>query len=271
MTPFKKKSAVHRKWLVLGIIWGISLVGFCCPFLTLALSNGNQFSYTNDSDDLPCFMWVEDPTGNRVYFELYYVLLYLVANIVMIICYVKIFRLAKRRINIRMTLVKVTLNVPGSKSDTSSSSSRPLAPEPIHKMHDRTLTKMTMIIVLTFMICWGPHACTSVAIMIQGTTIMLEEIQLCCLALAYSTTILHPLVYTFMRRNFRRNLMHRLQRKISRRDFNNKIYPQKTLVIAEQIDPIPSCSERVDNTNKQLVLHGDNFNKMLMKDSGIGT
>ena len=84
-------------------------------------------------------MWVEDPTGNRVYFELYYVLLYLAANIVMIICYVKIFRLAKRRINIRMTLVKASLNVPGSNPDTSSS--KPPVPEPIHKMHDRTLTK----------------------------------------------------------------------------------------------------------------------------------
>ena len=268
MTPFKKKSAVHRKWLVLGIIWGISLVGFCCPFLTLALSNGNQFSYTNDSDHLPCFMWVEDPTGNRIYFELYYVLLYLVANIVMIICYMKIFRLAKRRINIRMALVKVTLNVPRNHSSTSS---RPSAPEPIHKMHDRTLTKMTMIIVLTFMICWGPHACTSIAIMVQGTTIILEQVQLCCLALAYSTTILHPLVYTFMRRTFRRNLMQRLQRKISRRDFNNKIHPQKSAVIAERMEPIPSCSEHVDNANKLLVLHEGHFNKTLMRDSGIGT
>ena len=216
MTPFKKRSAVHRKWLILGIIWSISLVGFCTPFLTLALSDGLHFSQSNDSDHLPCFMWVEDPNGKRVYFELYYVLMYLITNIVMIICYVKIFKLAKKRINVRITLVKVTMiNVATDKTQ---------APEPIHKMHDRTLTKMTLIIVSTFMICWGPHACTSVAIMIKGTTVLLEEVQLCCLALAYSTTIIHPLIYTFMRRTFRRNLIQRLQKSLSRKDVN-KIHP----------------------------------------------
>ena len=212
-------------------------------------------------------MWVEDPTGKRVYFELYYVLLYLVANIVMITCYMKIFRLAKRRINIRMTLVKVTLNVQGNDGSDSGSSTRSQAPEPIHKMHDRTLTKMTLIIVSTFMICWGPHACTSVAIMIKGTTILLEQIQLCCLALAYSTTILHPLIYTFMRRTFRRNLVQRLQRKISRKEFN-RVHPLRPPGITERLKPIPSCSENVDITSKQLVLH---LGKSPMRDSGIGT
>ena len=212
-------------------------------------------------------MWVEDPTGKRVYFELYYVLLYLIANIVMIICYVKIFRLAKRRINVRMTLVKVTMM---NAQTENSNSSVTQAPEPIHKMHDRTLTKMTLIIVSTFMICWGPHACTSIAIMINGTTMLLEQVQLCCLALAYSTTILHPLIYTFMRRTFRRNLMTRLQRKISRKNLN-QIHPQPLQVPIDHMQPIPSVSEQLDNANKEFILHEINLPKASNRDSGIGS
>ncbi len=324
VTPFKTRSSVHRKWRTLGAVWLASLGGFCCPFLALALSDGATFTYTDAPQHLPCFMWVEDPTGRRVYFELYYVFVYLVANIVMVICYMKIFRLAKHRISVRMMVRKTSAlgqsaeaktdrrfgirsnsagsirergdgggsienvmggeAVAGGSSDyTNPQGSKKLTVEPIQKLHDRTLTKMTLIIVSTFMVCWGPHACTSVAIMLRGTTVVVEEIQLCCLALAYSTTILHPLIYTFMRRTFRRNLVVRLQRKLSRRDFGlpsaarvHPLPPSATAQVAAtsrapltKLSPVPSVSDHSDHLDNSGAskLNYVSFSK----DSGIGS
>ncbi len=204
-------------------------------------------------------MWVERPRGRRVYFELYYIVIYLVANVVMVICYIKIFRTAKSRVNVRTTLMRVTmLNMPPAVNSRQS--------EPLHKLHDKTLTKMTLVIVSTFMTCWGPHACVSIIIMANGSTITLEQVQLCCLALAYSTTILHPMIYTFMRRNFRRTLMRKLQRR------DTKIHPKNLPARNKAInyhqnnhqgnhrDQIKDgnkagSSQSKSNSDRQLVLH----------------
>ena len=139
-------------------------------------------------------------------------------------------------------------------------------PEPLHKMHDRTLTKMILLIVSTFMICWGPHACTSTAIMINGTTMLLEEVQLCCLALAYSTTILHPLIYTFIRRAFWRKSLQKLQGKISKRDLN-KIHPTQSPAYIGPPRPSPSCSEQHHLNTQQATVHSNNLASI--KDSDV--
>ena len=68
------------------------------------------------------------------------------------------------------------------------------------------LTKMTLMIVLTFMISWAPHTMTTLDMMIVDPTYELEMLQIMCVTLAYSATLQHPLLYAFMRRNFRKAL-----------------------------------------------------------------
>jgi hypothetical protein len=120
----------------------------------------------------------------------------------MIYCYFKIFHEAKSRLNFRTALVKATfLNIPGAKAENPSMLAS--------RAHERRMTKMTMMIVSTFMICWGPHAILSVAMVILDSTLLLEQLQLWFLALAYFSTVLHPLLYAFMRQNFRQALIDR--------------------------------------------------------------
>ncbi|XP_064628714.1 G-protein coupled receptor 22-like [Lineus longissimus] len=203
ITPLNRKLTMNNVKYVLIFIWVISLVGFCTPFFGYEASGTrDERSITGNLSELPCFEWFNISRKNKYFYELYYVILYIISNTVMIYCYFRIFHEAKSRLSFRTALVKATfLNIPGARTENSSVQAS--------KAHERRMTKMTMMIVSTFMICWGPHAILSVVMVILDSTLLLEQLQLWFLALAYFSTVLHPLLYAFMRQNFRQVLTDR--------------------------------------------------------------
>ena len=122
------------------------------------------------------------------------------------------FGVAKQRLAVRLALIRATLAFTGGST----------AEESLWKLQDRRLTKMTLAIVSTFVICWGPHIIVScVGLRIQTVTV--EMLRFVGLAIAFSTALLHPLLYTFMRQDFRRALKNRwMSQKVLRKGFRNR-------------------------------------------------
>ncbi len=200
--PFRQTINNHNVKYVICAIWVLTVVGFGSPFLALISSHILSSSFS--SNLYPCFKWVEPESNHRVYYEVYYVGWYIIANTVMIICYWRIFQAASNRFNIRQALVTALV------SHMPNLAKQPHVRLANSVKQHKTMTKMTLMIVVTFMICWAPHTVTSIIIMAIGTTYELEIIQLCCLALAYLSTVLHPLLYAFMRHNFRAAFTNRV-------------------------------------------------------------
>nr|XP_020448336.1 probable G-protein coupled receptor 22 [Monopterus albus] len=85
--------------------------------------------------------------------------------------------------------------------------------------------RMSLIIITTFLGCWAPLSVANLLILGIGPTDALISLRLCFLALAYSTTVSHPLLYAFTRQKLR----HALRAKVKKR-----------VVSLLQVDPSPA-------------------------------
>ncbi|XP_076870691.1 G-protein coupled receptor 22 [Brachyhypopomus gauderio] len=72
--------------------------------------------------------------------------------------------------------------------------------------------RMSVIIVLSFLLCWAPLSITPLLLLAIGPSDWLERLRLCFLVLAYWTVVLHPLLYAFTRQKLRKVLHTRLRR-----------------------------------------------------------
>ena len=222
VTPFKKRFTLKNVKVVVGGMWFVSLIGFGSPFLALTKSKWLQDSSElyNDNmseirhalaiveDKVVCFQTFEPSSGSRVYYELYYVVLYLLANTVMLVCYTSISVTARSRVQIGLAFLTASVRLHGFPPHSRN------APKPsdAQKNLEKGLSHTTMRVVSTFMVCWGPHAITSTIGLFAGfsSSLTLEMVQLCCLALAYSSCVLHPLIYVLMQGKFRRAFTERI-------------------------------------------------------------
>ena len=217
ITPLTRRFTIQNVRYVIGAIWALALTGLISPLLSVDIGALTQehFMFINNSN-LPCNLWIEIARHNY-YYELYYVVLYVISNSVMLFCYTRIFRAARNRLSIRTALIKATLfNIPGARNADHNA-----------KMQERRVTKMTLSIVSTFMICWGPHAATTVVVITTRPTFTLDVMQMCFLTLAYMSTALHPLLYAFMRKNFRSAFKGKLKRRNSKK--GSKINPESSV------------------------------------------
>ncbi|KPP63925.1 hypothetical protein Z043_117773 [Scleropages formosus] len=73
--------------------------------------------------------------------------------------------------------------------------------------------------------CWAPISVVNVLILGLGPSDRLVRLRLCFLAMAYGTTIFHPLLYAFTRQKLRRALRARVKKRV---------------VSLLQVDPAPS-------------------------------
>ncbi|XP_060926540.1 G-protein coupled receptor 22 [Limanda limanda] len=78
----------------------------------------------------------------------------------------------------------------------------------------RRVLKMSLIIISTFLGCWAPLSLVNVLILCMGPSDSLVRIRLCFLAMAYGTTIFHPLLYAFTRQKLRRALKTRVKKRV---------------------------------------------------------
>ncbi|XP_074654012.1 G-protein coupled receptor 22-like [Tubulanus polymorphus] len=202
ITPMKRRFTPTNSKFTVVFIWGLSIFGFVMPFIGYNFSSPDDGEeITKNHTELPCYLWFQLSHERKYYYELYYAIFYVFANVAIIVCYCRIYHEARSRLQFRSAVVKATFGHLQKKSNLKDNS--------MARSQEKRVTKMTLIIVSTFMVCWGPHAILSIISVVEKLNWTLEVIQLCFLALAFSTTILHPLVYVFMRQNFRKTLRSR--------------------------------------------------------------
>lgn len=203
VAPFKRCFRSSDLVWVLTIVWTLSILGFCVPFLSLAMLDWQD---TATSKMAPCFSLLNTHSpGHHFFFEMYYVCIYTIACIVVIVCYTQIFRAAHKRINTRVAIIRSSsIHVPTIQNEGASRAS---------KNNDKTMTKMTLMIVSTFVVCWAPHSVASIVSMAVDNGPNLEMSRLICITLAYMATLAHPLLYTFMRQNFKTAIIDSLSSK----------------------------------------------------------
>lgn len=78
----------------------------------------------------------------------------------------------------------------------------------------RRVFKMSLIIITTFLGCWAPLSVTNMLILGVGPSSALISVRLWFLALAYGTTISHPLLYAFTRQKLRRALRAKVKKRV---------------------------------------------------------
>ncbi|KAJ7999187.1 hypothetical protein DPEC_G00212810 [Dallia pectoralis] len=97
----------------------------------------------------------------------------------------------------------------------------------------RRVFKMSLIIISTFLGCWAPLSMVNVLILCLGPSDSLVRVRLCFLAMAYGTTIFHPLLYAFTRQKLRKALKTRVKKRV---------------VSLLQVDPAPSGGTVIHNS-----------------------
>uniref|UniRef100_UPI0037E934E4 G-protein coupled receptor 22 n=1 Tax=Semicossyphus pulcher TaxID=241346 RepID=UPI0037E934E4 len=97
----------------------------------------------------------------------------------------------------------------------------------------RRVLKMSLLIISTFMGCWAPLSAVNILILCMGPSDGLVRLRLCFLAMAYGTTIFHPLLYAFTRQKLRRALKTRVKKRV---------------VSLLQVDPAPSGGTVIHNS-----------------------
>ncbi|XP_037631350.1 G-protein coupled receptor 22-like [Sebastes umbrosus] len=78
----------------------------------------------------------------------------------------------------------------------------------------RRVFRMSLIIITTFLGCWAPLSVTNVLILGVGPSDALVSLRLWFLALAYGTTVSHPLLYAFTRQKLRRALRAKVKKRV---------------------------------------------------------
>lgn len=78
----------------------------------------------------------------------------------------------------------------------------------------RRVFKMSLIIITTFLGCWAPLSVTNMLILSLGPSSALISVRLWFVALAYGTTISHPLLYAFTRQKLRRALRAKVKKRV---------------------------------------------------------
>ncbi|XP_061076867.1 G-protein coupled receptor 22-like [Conger conger] len=78
----------------------------------------------------------------------------------------------------------------------------------------RRVFKMSLVIISTFLGCWAPISVVNVLVLSLGPSDWLVRLRLCFLALAYGTTVFHPLLYAFARQKLRRALRSKVKKRV---------------------------------------------------------
>ncbi|XP_038074144.1 G-protein coupled receptor 22-like [Patiria miniata] len=198
--PLVRKFNMRNVRWILPITWVLSLLGFCSPLFGLDLDKFDEVQQRFESEQHHCFYWFFSSRDNHLY-ELYYIPIFFVATFVMTYAYYGIIRITRVK-TIHSALVKATVNM---KVDSNK---KVIAAANNHRDPEKRVSRTTTIIILTFITCWGPHAIISIVIVARGYAssgeITLDILERWLVALGYTTTLMHPILYVFMRRNFRR-------------------------------------------------------------------
>lgn len=160
----------------------IAVVGLLLPSLCLAMGNYREGAILS-KPILPCrhVVWVFQP---YYLYDIYYIAWFAVAVITVSLCYRSVLQVVRRRIVMRTTTV-----------GSSSQSTVTINLERFRKQEFKA-TRVAFAVVLTFLICWGPHVVVTVVQFTNPSSVIIDMVQSVCLAIAFMTTIIHPLIYS---------------------------------------------------------------------------
>uniref|UniRef100_A0A3Q3NNF6 G-protein coupled receptor 22 n=1 Tax=Mastacembelus armatus TaxID=205130 RepID=A0A3Q3NNF6_9TELE len=247
--PASRLLTPRRAALLLAAVWAVSLAVFFLPFL-----EGDFFSSGNRT--LLCVGGQGYYTGLAMYYHLLLqVPCFFIAVVVMLFTYSRILQALNIRIDstcrIRCrrrrrkdltsasTQTHATSPLPASSMGVQASVSAIIALRRAVRRHrdrrerQRRVLKMSLIIISTFLGCWAPLSAVNVLILCLGPSDGLVRLRLCFLAMAYGTTIFHPLLYAFTRQKLRRALKTRVKKRV---------------VSLLQVDPAPSGGTVIHNS-----------------------
>uniref|UniRef100_A0A3Q0T276 G-protein coupled receptor 22 n=1 Tax=Amphilophus citrinellus TaxID=61819 RepID=A0A3Q0T276_AMPCI len=255
--PASRLLTPRRAALLLATVWAVSLAVFFLPFL-----EGDFFSSRNRT--LLCVGGQGYYTGLAMYYHLLLqVPCFFIAVAVMLFTYSRILQALNIRIvttvsTAATTPIATTPATPVSPTPPSASAqTHANTPLPASSMgvqasvsaiialrravrrhrdrreRQRRVLKMSLIIISTFLGCWAPLSAVNVLILCMGPSDSLVRLRLCFLAMAYGTTIFHPLLYAFTRQKLRRALKTRVKKRV---------------VSLLQVDPAPSGGTVIHNS-----------------------
>ena len=203
--PLVRRFNMRNVRWILPITWFLSLLGFFSPFIGLNHEKFSNVQSRFEKEHNLCFYWFFESRDNHLY-ELYYIPIFFIATIVMTRAYYGIIRITRVK-TIHSALVKATVNV-----KVDDSNKKVIVAANNLKDPEKRVSRTTTIIILTFITCWGPHALISIVILAGGyasrADIVVEMLERWLVALGYTTTLMHPILYVFMRRNFRRAFLN---------------------------------------------------------------
>ena len=218
----RRFTSKNVRWII-PLTWVLALVGFCTPFFGIYPAG---FKAANDAlavnGSRHCYVWIS-MSSRHFYYELYAIPVFFIASSVMIYAYYGIIQVTRVK-SIHSALIRATVNMP--MKDNNAKTERAVIAANNVVDPERRVSRTTTIIITTFIVCWGPHTIISIVIVAYGKPIpIIDLFEWWLLALAYSTTLMHPILYVFMRRNFRRALANSF---FSRCFCQNRIGPHST-------------------------------------------
>ena len=126
-------------------------------------------------------VWLFQP---HFFYEFYYIVLFIATVLIVFICYNSVLKTAKKRLVSRMTFL--TVSDPGR-----------VASETGKRRLESKATKMTLAIIVCFIVCWGPHVIVTFLQFGMPGCLEIDMLQTCCLFLAFMSPVIHPLIYSY--------------------------------------------------------------------------
>ena len=250
--PLRRRISVRTvRWVII-VTWGLSIIGFITPFVGLRSDLMTSFPDGNSTRPALCYEWFQITRSNN-YYELYHVPVFFLASAVMIYAYYSIIRVTRVK-TIHSALVRATTVPFHARTDQQGSGSsknveRANTPNSAHRDPEKRVSRTTTIILLTFIVCWGPHTAISIVILVKGRTELYDLLEWWFATLAYTTILMHPILYVFMRRNFRRAFGNSCLGKLL---WRNRVAPGRTPT-PTNIRPNFAASKKGRKSTKEAV------------------
>ncbi|KAM9132720.1 G-protein coupled receptor 22-like [Pangshura tecta] len=230
--PGRRVLTPSRAALLLAAVWLLSLLGFFLPFLELEILRGPRPALC---------LRVPGPQAELAvcYHLLLQIPAFAAAGAVMLLTYARVLRALDLRLGGRRSRSQRRKAAePGAGAGEAPRPVQvPPAPPPqpmrvqasvsvvvalrraVRRHRDRRerqkrALRMSLVIVSTFLVCWAPVSVTNLLVLCLGPSRLLPQLRLCCLALAYGTSVLHPLLYGFARQKLRAALCSKLGQRV---------------------------------------------------------
>ena len=180
--------------------WVFAVAGAITPVSTLVLTstNDNSAFWNSTSKTHTCFqrMLMFDA---RLYWAICKVCVFIAASVALVVSYSRIVHIAHKSIRVRMMVIRVALMTLPMIDTAKLRHQRNM-----FKSQSHTVTRMSIIIVTSFTICWSPYYVMRLLKSDdESLMVRLEKLEFVWLTLAYFTISLHPFIYGFSRRAIR--------------------------------------------------------------------